>query len=154
MKDLQLTIRTIPDRYAEEEFPEASVTVAVFGEPTLEHVAWILLDAIGFEIDHLYGFHENLRQPMPAPGKRSFSLMADQFPEDCPDEKGVENTPATELFEPGKTVLFHFDYGDDWRFLLTCDSLTEAKKGQKQGLRILSRTGEFPEQYPSFDEEE
>lgn len=156
MKHYTFTIRISPSQnpYAEEDAPEASLTLAIIGEPTLEDVAGLLLDAIGFAADHLFGFHENLKEPIPTPNKRSFSLMADQFPEDCPNEKGVENTLATELFEPGKTVLFHFDYGDDWRFRVTCDSLTEAQQGQKQGVRILSRTGKFPEQYPDFDEDE
>jgi hypothetical protein len=50
-------------------------------------------------------------------------------------------------------MLFHFDYGDDWHFIVTCVK-TEETKSQFRKPKILEKQGTPPEQYPDYDEDE
>jgi hypothetical protein len=48
-------------------------------------------------------------------------------------------------------MLFLFDYGDNWEFLLTCNSIVEPEPGVAYP-RITGGNGETPEQYPPYEE--
>ena len=56
-----------------------------------------------------------------------------------------------EVFEKGKKMIFLFDYGDDWQFLLTCTDVEPAKNKRKVR-KVISEKGTPPEQYPDYDE--
>ena len=73
-------------------------------------------------------------------------LFAD-IGEECKDsDTGVQSTCIAEVFQPQKTMLFLFDYGDDWMFPVTCTGGAETKPFKRP--KLLSTTGEPPEQYP------
>jgi hypothetical protein len=55
------------------------------------------------------------------------------------------------VFGPKKKMLFHFDYGDDWDFLVTCVKIEEIKS-QFRRPKILDKKGTTPEQYPDYEE--
>jgi hypothetical protein len=63
----------------------------------------------------------------------------------------VRKTKIDEAFEvPGHMVLFLFDYGDEWRFVVELLKIGPAKKGTRYP-RIVSEKGDAPEQYPDPD---
>ena len=67
--------------------------------------------------------------------------------------KGVKNTKIMQAFKnPGEKMLFLFDYGDGWRFVV---ELREIKNAEKWDLKpvILESIGKAPMQYPPCEEE-
>jgi hypothetical protein len=58
-----------------------------------------------------------------------------------------------EVFSPKKKMLFLFDYGDDWEFLITCTGVEESPNKRKIRT-VISTKGTAPIQYPDYEEEE
>jgi hypothetical protein len=50
-------------------------------------------------------------------------------------------------------MLFLFDYGDDWRFVVELVKLGEKQPGARYP-RLLGTSGNAPAQYPDVDDEE
>lgn len=72
--------------------------------------------------------------------------------EDGAAPKGVKSVAVSEAFEKGKKLLYLFDYGDEWRFVVECKKI-EPNDGGKYP-RMLESKGEAPEQYPDDEEGE
>lgn len=49
-------------------------------------------------------------------------------------------------------MILHFDYGDDWFFLVTCTAV-QPGKAKRRFRKVLSTSGNPPEQYPAPDDE-
>lgn len=119
-------------------------------QTVLQDLAGVIIEAAGFEFDHAFGFYDNLKNPYRS--KEEYTLFADMGEEAKEGDRGVETTPVGEVFQPGKKMLFLFDYGDDWMFLVTCTGESETKLFKRP--KILATTGTPPVQYPDWDEEE
>lgn len=127
-----------------------SAIVTLSGTCSLHQLAETLIKALGFNFDHAFGFYDNLDDPYDSTEK--YTLFADLGqPED--GEPGVKATRIQDVFVPGKTLCFLFDYGDDWMFDVSCESVT-ATKATRQTRRILGTTGTPPVQYEYPDEED
>lgn len=131
---------------------KATARVRVIDYYSLYGLADVLLEAIGFDLDHAFGFHSNLSNPYARNEVKEYTLFADQGEERLPSDTGVEETEVCDVFSEGETMLFHFDYGDDWMFHVTCTAI-ETTKSRKRKPEILSVEGTFPEQYPDYEEE-
>jgi hypothetical protein len=129
-----------------EDFTACAVLV---GEWTLyEFAEFIILKAVGFDFDHAFEFCDNYKNPLKS--KERYTLFADM--EDCEEEDpGVEGTFVSEVFTTGKRMAFLFDYGDDWRFAVTCTAVRESK-GKRRSRKVVMTVGERPEQYPDLEE--
>ncbi|MCH6257834.1 plasmid pRiA4b ORF-3 family protein [Puniceicoccaceae bacterium K14] len=127
-----------------------SAEVAISGNINLYGLAEHIIDTIGFDFDHAFGFYDNLKNPYESSEK--YTLFADMG-EGSEDEASVQRTLIEEVFEPKKQMVFLFDYGDDWQFLLTCVN-AQAATTKRKIRRILTEKGEPPIQYPDFEEEE
>ncbi|HSP43204.1 MAG TPA: hypothetical protein VLO11_10065 [Luteolibacter sp.] len=114
----------------------------------LGDLAHAILDAVGFDSDHAYGFYDNLKTPHRS--KERYTLFADMGEEVDEGDLGVEHMPIDAVFKPGRKMLFLFDYGDDWRFSVTCMAGEETRAFKRP--KILSITGTPPEQYPDGEE--
>lgn len=67
---------------------------------------------------------------------------------------GVREVTVAEAFDRvGKKLLYLFDYGDEWRFVVKFMRAEEAEPGVAYP-RLVESVGEAPEQYPAFGEEE
>jgi hypothetical protein len=133
---------------------EAVAVIRLSEGYSLYELAENLIDVIGFDFDHAFGFYTNLDGPYPRKGElgEHYTLFADQGG----DEYGagsVNDTKIEQVYHAGKKTLFHFDYGDDWQFLVTCTEVEESNAKRKTHKRI-SVQGEFPEQYEYPDDEE
>lgn len=120
-----------------------SRTVELKASDALSDLASSILDAFGWDHDHLYEFalSGDIRD-------RRFVV-----PEgDAPFAEDAEslNLPLGRLgFPKGHTFLFRYDFGDDHRFRVTVvDIQDHARPGEKYP-RVVARIGEDPEQYPS-----
>ena len=130
-------------------YDDAVAKVRVLESCTLFDLANILLTSIGFDMDHSFGFHSDLKSPYAKNMKKQFTLFADNGDKYIESDTGVESTEVRKAFKEGETLLFHFDYGDDWMFHVKCLSI-ESDSSRKKKPEILEVKGEFPEQYPEF----
>ena len=71
--------------------------------------------------------------------------------EDGATPRGVKGVAVGQAFEKVKKLLYLFDYGDEWRFIVECKKIEENDGGQYP--RVLGSKGEAPEQYPDYGEE-
>ena len=148
MKKFLFSIETKPERCPLPCEP-ASATVSFLGNPTLHQLAEGLLGAVGFDLDHPFGFYSNLNTPYGKCDEKYIVFSDIGEPED--GEPGVNETRAENVFSPGKKMLFLFDYGDDWHFLVECLELEDIGGNAKAGTwSVVSTEGNFPEQYPEF----
>lgn len=124
--------------------------IAISGETNLHGLAEHIIDTIGFDFDHAFGFYDNLKNPYRSDEK--YTLFSDMG-ESEDGEPGVEKTLIQDVFSRGKKMIFLFDYGDDWRFLLTCTEVLPAVD-KKKVRKVISETGKVPRQYPDWEGEE
>lgn len=130
---------------------DCTAIVEMPSKGSLADLAEMILKAMDFDDDHAYGFFDNLKNIHRS--KEKYTLFADHGHAEDDNEKGVSKTSVETAFpKVGKKLMFLFDYGDDWHFLVTCSGIAEDVKSSKP-FRVVSVTGERPVQYPDFDEE-
>ncbi|MCW1923054.1 plasmid pRiA4b ORF-3 family protein [Luteolibacter arcticus] len=117
---------------------------------TLESLAYAIIEAVGFDMDHCFGFYDNLKNTHRS--KEEYTLFADIGEEAKDGDSGVKTTLVDAVFRPKKKMLFLFDYGDDWMFLVTCTGEAEGRAFKRP--KLLATSGTPPVQYPDWDEEE
>lgn len=124
-----------------------SAELAVGGDCSLHALAQLIIKAVGFDFDHAFEFCDNLKDPYRSTER--YTLFADIGEE--ADDPGVKKTPLSAVFRPRRKMVFHFDYGDDWFFLVTCTAVKEsvAKRPFK---KIVATHGTAPKQYPTYEE--
>jgi hypothetical protein len=125
--------------------------IAISGSINLYGLAEHIIDTVGFDFDHAFGFYDNRKDPYKS--KELYTLFADMEDVEDDGEPGVNRTFIEEVFKKGKRMLFLFDYGDDWYFDITCTHAEPAETKRKVR-KILSESGQPPIQYPDFDEED
>lgn len=123
----------------------------VAGTSTLYALAEAIVASFDFDFDHAFGFYSKLKGNYLASPRR-YELFVDMG-EGEGGAQGVKRTLAAEAFSsPGSKMLFLFDYGDEWVFLV--ELIGRKPKEPKVKLpRLVLSTGEAPEQYPSFEDE-
>lgn len=124
--------------------------IAISGSIKLYGFAEHIIDTVGFDLDHAFGFYDNQRDPFKS--TEFYTLFADMEDVEDDGEPGVNKTCIEDVFKKGKRMLFLFDYGDDWMFQLTC---TEAlpTHSKRKVRAVLSETGKAPVQYPGRENE-
>jgi len=113
--------------------------IAISGDTVWAKLASAVLDAFDFDHDHLYEFL--LRDPT----WRQVSL-AHYYMDEGPyaDEVVIGALPL----EVGEELVFHYDFGDDWRFLLRLEAHLP-ENSELKGVVVMERHGVAPIQYPS-----
>lgn len=117
---------------------------------TLYELAETIIKSVGFDFDHAFGFYNNLKDNYRS--TEEYTLFADIGEEAKADDLGVEDTFIGEAFEPGRTLLMLFDYGDEWHFTVFCESITPGKN-QRKVKKVISRSGTPPIQYPQPEDD-
>lgn len=68
--------------------------------------------------------------------------------------RSARKTRVADVFSNvGHTMLFMFDYGDDWRFVVEVIGLGQ-KVARTRYPKVLTKVGKAPEQYGSWDDDE
>jgi pRiA4b ORF-3-like protein len=117
----------------------ASRTVELKASATLSALASSILNAFGWDHEHLYEFalSGDIRD-------RRFVV-----PRDDEEAEPLRLALGRMGFPKGHTFLFRYDFGDDNRFRVTVVNIQDhASPGEKYP-RVVARMGEDPEQYPS-----
>ena len=118
--------------------------IEIKGKSSLYRLAESITDAFGFDLDHAFGFYNNIKDEYKSTEK--FELFFD-IGEADEGSQSVKNTKVAKVFSPNKQMLFHFDYGDDWYFLVDCLDVLESEASVKYP-RVTKTIGKAPEQYP------
>lgn len=133
---------------------KASIYRDIEIEPTksLYKLAEVIVSAFGFQFDHAFGFYSGLTQAAMLRAQPQYELFADMGEAD-PGVLSVKKTKVAQAFpKVGHTMIFLFDYGDEWRFRVSLQS-TGTKIAGARYPRIIATHGEAPEQY-SYPEAE
>jgi Plasmid pRiA4b ORF-3-like protein len=115
--------------------------IAMPAGESLESLASWILRSVEFDDDHLYEFITRDRLGATV---RIVHRAMDEGP--WVDQVRIGELPM----EPGQSMVFHFDFGDDWRFDVALERI-EPPGAKINAPRILERHGESPEQYPDSD---
>jgi hypothetical protein len=124
-------------------------------DPTksLYRLAEAIVQAFGFDFDHAFGFYTGLTLSKIKILHPQYELFADIGKAD-PGVLSVEKTRIGPAFpQIGHTLLFLFDYGDDWLFRITLKA-TGIKQPKARYPRVVAVKGKAPKQYPEPDEDE
>ncbi|XIA64662.1 hypothetical protein ACFIOY_38690 [Bradyrhizobium sp. TZ2] len=113
-------------------------------------LAEAIISSFNFEFDHAFGFYTGLTPAKIHKTFPKYELFADMGDAD-PRVLGVKKTRISQAFpEVGHTMLFLFDYGDDWRFRVTLRTIVK-KSAKIRYPHIVATRGEAPAQYPDDD---
>lgn len=125
--------------------------IAMLGRHSLYHFAEVIVDSFGFMFDHCFGFYDNLQNK--SKSLEVYELFKDAGEECSPGAKSVKKTKIKDVFpEKGKKMLFYFDYGDDWKFIVEAADIVPAGE-RKSYPKSLNWSGINPKQYPSCENE-
>lgn len=139
-------------RAALQDEPSIYREIEVQSRSSLSDLAEAVVHAFGFEFDHAFGFYPKLTGPDVMRSQPKYELFADMGEETT--ARSVRKTPVADAFPSiGRTMLFMFDYGDDWRFIVEVIGLGQ-KAARTRYPKVLKKVGEAPEQYGSWDEDE
>lgn len=123
-----------------------SADFVIGGNISLHTLAEFILKTVGFDPDHTFQFCDNLKRPYRS--KERYTLSADLGGDR--HNPGVMKTRLSAVFRPRRKMIFHFDFGADWFFLLTCTAVKESEA--KHAFRkVVATRGTPPVQYPEAD---
>lgn len=120
-----------------------SAKIAIDSTKSLDELSDAILRAVNFDNDHLYKF--SIKTRFGTMVEFGHPYMDDTYP-------AAEISLAETYISEGQKIDFLFDFGDNWEFDLTLDSINPDVL--KQVTNILETSGEAPQQYPNWDDEE
>ncbi|MFH0975257.1 MAG: hypothetical protein V1874_05680 [Spirochaetota bacterium] len=124
-------------------------TIAIPQNASLYNLAEAIIDSFDFDFDHAFGFYNNLKDWYRSiVGYELFTDIGEgsKFP-------GVKKTRLLKVFTELKTkMLFMFDYGDEWCFIVQLVKITDFDKNIKYPV-ITDSFGDAPPQYDYNDED-
>jgi len=119
---------------------------------SLYRLAEAIVKAFDFDFDHAFGFYSGLTPAKQTRVGPRYELFADMG-EAGPGVFSVKKTKVSQAFPAiGHTLLFLFDYGDEWRFRVSLKD-TATKQPKVQYPRVVTIRGNAPPQYPDPDED-
>jgi Plasmid pRiA4b ORF-3-like protein len=121
-----------------------SARVAVAGHEHLTALHDAIQQAFNWENDHLYSFWLDGRFWGDAAAERVIPGAPDT------DSKTADIRVDELRLKIGQRIAYVFDYGDEWRVMLT---LRERIEGGGPMPRVSERRGKAPPQYPPLDDE-
>lgn len=111
--------------------------IAIPAKRSLADLADAILNVFGFDDDHAYSFYYQNRF-----GKK----VSAGYPEGM-DEPAASEILLGDIPLPiGTSILYHYDFGDDWRFDVLLESI-ESENHKMKKFKLLEKHGEAPEQY-------
>ncbi|MBK9440069.1 MAG: hypothetical protein IPN53_01680 [Comamonadaceae bacterium] len=139
---LTLIVKLFSGMYAKRDWQGV---IKIDADDTLEDLHFAIQKAVHFGNDHMYEFRI---------GRTERSRDREVFD----DETGnvYEQTIGGLYPLPDKKSLYYlFDYGDDWFFKIVKAQKTYPEPQPDVSYpRLVQETGDKPEQYPAWDEEE
>jgi hypothetical protein len=126
-------------------------TIEIEASKSLYQFAEAIVAAFGFDFDHAFGFYSGLKPATMMRVNPRYELFVDMGDAD-PGVLSVKKTKVAQAFPAvGHTMLFLFDYGDDWLFRVKLEQIGK-RIGKVRYPRIVATGGEAPKQYPDPDD--
>ena len=118
----------------------------------LYKLAEAIVKAYDFDLDHAFGFFSDVSE-YPYRSKEKYELFADMDDIEPTGAKSVKKTKISEVWKnKGNKMLFLFDYGDCWYFVVEFMEFGQ-KEAKKKYPYLVKKVGKAPEQYPEVDED-
>lgn len=122
--------------------------IEVMESASLYQLAEAVVGAYGFDFDHAFGFFSTVGERY-LDSKKKYELFADLEDDDIEPTgaASVKKTKVSAVWKRiGGTMLFLFDYGDEWLFVveLAGDGVKESKIKYP---RVTAGKGKAPKQY-------
>ena len=118
--------------------------IAIPENASLYDLGLAILSSFRFDRDHLFGFYDNLHRYSDSPEGYELSSgggFGGRFP-------SVKSTKIARVYPgPKKKMLFVYDYGDEWRFIVQSEGRVLPGDGVKYPV-VIESCGDNPEQYP------
>ena len=130
--------------------------IEVLKGSNLYKLAEAIVKSYDFDFDHAFGFFSTISESGYFKSERKYELFTDLEDEgiEPTGAESVKNTKVSEVWKsPGDKILFLFDYGDNWLFVVELIGLGK-KEVKKKYPRTIKKVGLAPEQYPEVDEDE
>ena len=125
--------------------------IEIEASKSLYRLAEAIISAFRFDFDHAFGFYSGLTHATMFRVGPKYELFADMGEAD-PGVFSVKKTTIARAFPAvGHTMLFLFDYGDEWHFKVKLTK-TAKKIAKVRYPRVVASGGEAPKQYPDPDE--
>lgn len=141
-------IKAVLSDYNEKTKNNPYRIIAIQNNATLYKLAEIIIKSFNFDFDHCFGFFDNLKDPYhTAEGYELFTDIGEES-----NYPGVKKTKIADVFKLEKKMLFLFDYGDEWRFIIQLIRISEPEKNKKYP-QVVELIGEPPCQYEPSEEE-
>jgi hypothetical protein len=117
--------------------------LAVSQEATLYGLAETIVDSFHFAFDHAFGFYDNVTKWPNS--NEAYELFADIGEES--KFKSVKGARVNKVFDKvKKKMLFLFDYGEEWHFIVELTGIELAKDGGEYPF-VVESVGDAPPQY-------
>lgn len=119
----------------------------------LYKLAEAIVGAYDFDFDHCFGFFSAIGERY-FDSKRKYELFADMKGGDIEPTgaKSVKKTKTSAVWKnQGDKMLFLFDYGDNWLFVVELIGFGATEPKTKYPL-VTKKLGIAPEQYPEIEE--
>jgi hypothetical protein len=121
-------------------------TIALQSKKSLYQFAGSILRSFNFFFDHCFAFYSDVHAS--SSSKEIYELFVDIGEEPtAPHARGVKNVKVEKVFtEIGKTMLFLFDYGDNWLFAVELKKVRDRVEREKLPA-VEKMIGKAPLQY-------
>lgn len=119
----------------------------------LYQLASAIIAAYDFDFDHAFGFFRKVTEGWDFKDTEKYELFADMKDQGIEpvDSGSVKKTKVIQVWKnPQDRMLFLFDYGNEWRWIIALKSFDELQSDIKYP-RVLSAKGESLEQYPDCE---
>ncbi len=120
---------------------------------SLYKLAEAIVGAYDFYFDHCFGFFSKITENDYFNSERKYELFTDVEDKDV-EPTGAESVKKTKVLnvwqKPGDKMMFLFDYGDNWQFVIELKDFG-VKDAKKKYPKVLDRKGKSPEQYPECE---
>lgn len=125
--------------------------IEILENTSLYKLAKAIIKAYDFKFDHCFGFFSKIAENWYFDSGERYELFTDLIEEGEEIEPtgagSVKKTKVKEVWQNiGDKMLFLFDYGDNWKFVVELIQFGDKKQNQKYPL-ILKKTGKAPRQY-------
>ena len=131
--------------------PEISREIQIPENANLYKLAEAIVNAYNFDLDHCFGFFSNITESRYFDSEKKYELFTDLIEEgEDLEPTGAGSVKRTKVNGVWKNIndrmMFLFDYGDNWHFLVQLINFGEKKREIKYP-RILKKIGKAPRQY-------
>jgi len=131
--------------------PEISREIEIPENTNLYRLAKAIVNAYNFNFDHCFGFFSKIDEWKYFDSPKKYELFTDLIEEGEDLEPtgagSVKKTKISEVWQNiGDKMMFLFDYGDNWQFLVELINCGNKELKQKYP-RFLKKIGRAPKQY-------